>query len=315
MYLLLGKIILSVLVSTPNLLLTYKILSRPHIHSIFNTSLACFFAILGVFGPIFFYYTLNITNNMMNGNQGGHEGISSCSHFLEVRQLLSESLKIISSNIMFRFFYIVYANRGLVQNGKINTRIFNICFVVLTLALSISSYFSVRFSQAYGIDYPKNTIGGRICLSLRINWDRHEHQRTKDIFMKTQLLIGGLTLTFGLQYLYMIKKVHSIVPKICLSNKSHACFGGRYRRNILTFDELSFYLYFIIFHFIMRILFNFLLFWIQDSVHFLSTLVIPVSCIASTSSSSLLSSWSGAGITIPSSGQALNQEMLNSGPT
>ena len=68
MYLLLGKIILSVLVSTPNLLLTYKILSRPHIHSIFNTSLACFFAILGVFGPIFFSYTLDITNNMMNGN-------------------------------------------------------------------------------------------------------------------------------------------------------------------------------------------------------------------------------------------------------
>ena len=37
-----------------------------------------------------------------------------------------------------RFFYIVYADRGFVRRGgRVDTRLFNVCFVLITLALAL----------------------------------------------------------------------------------------------------------------------------------------------------------------------------------
>ena len=42
------------------------------------------------------------------------------------------------SNSLARFFYIVYADRGFVgRGGRVDTRLFNVCFVLITLALAL----------------------------------------------------------------------------------------------------------------------------------------------------------------------------------
>ena len=37
-----------------------------------------------------------------------------CSHYMEIRMVVLDSLKIISINVLFRFFYVVHADKGLV---------------------------------------------------------------------------------------------------------------------------------------------------------------------------------------------------------
>ena len=266
MILLFSKLVLTLLVSIPNLILTYKIITRPHIHTLFNSSLACFFAISGVFGPVTFNYIIELTDQMHRDGGDLQAWTTACSRYLEVKHLLSETLKIISSNIMFRFFFIVYAGRGLVSKGIQNTRLFNICFVVLTLALTFSGYFSYRISKAREQDYPQNTIVGRICLNLRLDWDKNESKKTQDIYIKVQLLVAALTLSWGCFYAFMIRRVMVFIQGMCLNNRYQACLGGRYRRNILTFTELSSYFLFIISQFIIGNLLVFVMYGIQDTI-------------------------------------------------
>ena len=266
MILLYSKIVLTLVVSIPNLILTFKIITRPHIHSLFNSSLACFFAIGAIFGPAMFIFTIELTDQMYADKGNLQAWITACSHYLEVKHLLAETLKIISSNIMFRFFFIVYAERGLVSKGILNTKLFNICFVVLTLALTFSGYFSYRISKAQELDYPQNTIVGRICLNLRLDWDRNDSKKTKDIYIKVQILVAALTLSWGSFYAFMIRRVSVFIPRMCLNNTHQSCLGGRYRRNILTFKELSIYLLFIISQFIIGNILIFILYGIQDII-------------------------------------------------
>ena len=65
MFVLIIKIVCAILVSLPNLILTYKIVIRPHIHSIFNSSLVCFFGIGAIFGPVLYARIINIFTVML----------------------------------------------------------------------------------------------------------------------------------------------------------------------------------------------------------------------------------------------------------
>ena len=266
MILLYIKILVTLFVSIPNLILAYKIITRPHIHSLFNSSLACFFAIGGIVVPIMYIYTIELINHVYQEGGDLQAWSTVCSHYLEVKHLLGETLKIITSNIMFRFFFIVYAHRGLVSKGMLNTKLFNICFVVLTLALIFSGYFSYRISKAQDHDYPQNTVVGRICLKLRLDWDKNDSNKTKDIYIMVQILAVALTLIYGCFYAFMIRRVAIFIPQMCLNNRTQACFGGRYRRNILTFNELSVYFLFLILVFIIANLLAFVLYGIQDNI-------------------------------------------------
>ena len=268
MMILLIKIICTLLVFIPNLILAYKIVTRPHIRSIFNSSLVCFFSISGIFGPFLYSSTIDITNRILNydSDYDLEEWIATCSRYLGVKHLLAESLKIITSNIMFRFFYIVYAHRGLVSKGMMNTKLFKICFVVLTLALTFSGFFSYRLSKAHDKEYPQNTIVGRICLNLRLDWDKTDSKKSQDIYIKIQLLVAALTISWGSLYAYMIRRVRIFLPRMCINNTNHACFGGKYRRNILTFNELSLYFFFIISQFVIGFFLIFILYGIQDTI-------------------------------------------------
>ena len=101
------------------------------------------------------------------------------------------------------------------------------------------------FSDAY----PANTVKGRICLNFRLDWDKDKSKETSDIYIKPRLIVIATILTIGCVLFYAIRRVKTFVPKFCASNRTHACIGGRYRRNLLTFDELSnFYTFLIVFY-------------------------------------------------------------------
>ena len=87
--------------------------------------------------------------------------------------------------------------------------------------------------------YPANTVKGRICLNYRLAWDKDTSKETSDIYIKPRLIVIATILTIGCVLFYAIQRVKTFVPKFCPSNRSHASIGGRYRRNLLTFDELS----------------------------------------------------------------------------
>ena len=253
------------LISFPNLLLAFKIITRPHIHTIFNISLSIFFTLSGICGPILLAYNLAIFEQHLDPAEVGYS-MADCARFIEMRHLIAESVKIISSNIMFRFFFIEFANRGFVNSGLLDTKIFKICFITLTLALTLSGYISIRFTQALAEDYPKNTIIGRICLNLRLDWDTDNSKSTSDIYIKPRLIIIAFSVAFGCLYGYLIRRVRTFIPSFCSSNTHHACIGGKQRRNILTFQELSYYLGMVICYVLLEVLLVFFLYQIQDNI-------------------------------------------------
>ena len=87
MLLLIIKILLTILISVPNLMLTYKIVVRPHIHSIFNTSMACFFGIGGLFGPIVYVCIIDILYHQQHDQEDPTAWIDTCCRYIEVKQL------------------------------------------------------------------------------------------------------------------------------------------------------------------------------------------------------------------------------------
>ena len=104
---------------------------------------------------------------------------------------------------------------------------------------------SVMFSPVY----PANTVKGRICLLHRLDWDKDRLKETSDIYIKPRLIVMASICTIGCLLFYTIHKVNVFVRKFCPSNTTHASIGGRYRRNLITFEELSkFYTFLILYY-------------------------------------------------------------------
>ena len=66
---LLSRLLVAAILGWPSLVLAYKIITRPQIHTIFNTSLACVFSIRGVLGPVLFFFTISVIQKF-GGSQG-----------------------------------------------------------------------------------------------------------------------------------------------------------------------------------------------------------------------------------------------------
>ena len=67
---LLSRLLVAAILGCPSLVLAYKIITRPQIHTIFNTSLACVFSIRGILGPVLFFFTISVIQKF-GGGQGG----------------------------------------------------------------------------------------------------------------------------------------------------------------------------------------------------------------------------------------------------
>ena len=121
------RVLLTAVLGLPSLALAIKIVTRPHIQTVFNTSLAAIFSLRGVLGPVFFFFTVSVLQNFEKESERLREN---CARYVELRHLLDESSKIIMCNIWFRTFYILYADRGFVKSGLTNTRLFRALFVL-----------------------------------------------------------------------------------------------------------------------------------------------------------------------------------------
>ena len=89
----------------PNMFILYKLCTRPIIRTIFSISLGSMLAIFSVFGPILVTFHFTIIFEERND--------FSCARFMEVRTVVLESLKIVFFDVLFRFFFIVHAEKGL----------------------------------------------------------------------------------------------------------------------------------------------------------------------------------------------------------
>ena len=92
---------------------------------------------------------------------------------------------------MFRYFFVVHAEKGLMVSGKTNTTFLNLIYAVFTLGMTVASYFSWPGSVMFASLYPANTVKGRICLKLRLDWDKdNSKERLRLNFRKLKYFSG-----------------------------------------------------------------------------------------------------------------------------
>ena len=102
---LLPALLTSLSILLPNLLILFKITTRPILHSLLNVSLSPMLTAFAIFGPIlaaFYFKLMMVERNEWN-----------CSRFMEARVLVLQSLLHITMNLLCRFFYILHAEKGL----------------------------------------------------------------------------------------------------------------------------------------------------------------------------------------------------------
>ena len=265
--LLILKIILILVTLLTNFTLFLKIIAKPSIHTIFNVSVACLFGLTAVFGPFVINFYFDIFENQVSHLEQHAKKSADCARLMEFRNVIGESFKIIGVNLMFRFFFVVHAEKGLHMKERSDSTLIQTLYVICTVCWTVSGYLSWPGTVMFSEDYPDNTVRGRICLSHRLDWDQNKRSKeTSDIYVKPRLVVLALTMIGGLMMFYLVHRVNIFIHKFCSSNSSHACIGGRYRRNILTFKELSIIHAFIILFFFWDSLLIFSFYFLQDQV-------------------------------------------------
>ena len=128
------------------------------------------------------------------------------------------------------------------------------------------AYLPWLITDALAEDFPKSTVKGRICLQLRLDWDKDQLKETYiDIYIKPRLMVLAVTLTSSLFLFYhFVFKSHRFIRGFCVAQSSFASIGGRRRRNILTFAELTFFYTFVILIILFDSILIFSFYHIQD---------------------------------------------------
>jgi hypothetical protein len=89
-----------------------------------------------VFGPLLFYFYLEVFRHQYVPNKDTilHRN-DDCARLIEFRNDIGEGIKIIGVNIMFRYFYVVYADKGLSVQEKSNETLLTWIYVIFTLGM------------------------------------------------------------------------------------------------------------------------------------------------------------------------------------
>ena len=224
-----------------NLILCLKILKRPNLYNIFNISLACLLGFHGIVGPLLVHLYVAVIENHSSNNEeesGMFDKRFVCARFQELRIIVLVAQQVVANNIMFRFFVIVHADKGFVSKSLYNSQFLKFCFGGYTLFFSIYSFVQYLTSTMISDDYPENTVKGRICLGLRLDWDKDNSKETSDIYIKPRLIILAVVLcSLFLTFYLFIYKAQKFIKGFCVAQKSFASIGGKRRRNLLTFQE------------------------------------------------------------------------------
>ena len=166
------KITLILVALITNSTLFLKILARPSIHTIFNVSVACLFGLTAIFGPFVINFSFDIFEHQFSDLERHDERSADCARLMEFRNVIGESFKIIGVNLMFRFFFVVHAEKGLYIKERSNSPLIQAIYVILTFGWTVSGYLSWPGSVMFSENYPDNTVKGRICLNHRLDLDR-----------------------------------------------------------------------------------------------------------------------------------------------
>jgi len=115
-------------------------------------------------------------------------------------------------------------------------------------------------------DYPANTVRGRICLGERLNWDEDRRKETSDIYIKPRMIAIAVSFLPFVYFLYLRHKIRVFLKGFCLRNGTHACIGGRHRRNLLRFSEMTKLNLVIVFYIHLESVVFLLMYNFQDSI-------------------------------------------------
>ena len=91
---------LVLLAATSNQTLAWKLLTRPHLHTLFNLSMGFFFLWVGVFSPILFHEYGNLLTEMVDHPDTGVPEL--CLSVYMVSALIIQCVKVFMFNILFR---------------------------------------------------------------------------------------------------------------------------------------------------------------------------------------------------------------------
>lgn len=107
-------------------------------------------------------------------------------------------------------------------------------WIFFILLVSISSAF-LPFSAMLDRSpqkYPQNLIFGKIC-----HLESLPEKSFKEVLAKDRLWGFAFPLIYFTFILFFTFKNKFLVQEKCLAQKTFACFGGKYRRNLQTFEE------------------------------------------------------------------------------
>ena len=259
---------LMLLSSAPNIFIFKKIFSRPPTHNAFNVSLACRFLFLGMIGPLLVLSYFHIHENINQRQALNMDGLKKdCANFIDVRNMALLAEQIVGQNLVFRFFYIVHADKGFVVKGIYNTKIFNLCFVLLTCTYTMYTYLPYFIASSLKDEYPDNTVKGRICLGHRLNWDLKDTKNTLNVYIKPRVMIITFVMISVFFNCYLCGyKARQFIKQFCPNQQTFASIGGPYRRNILTHKELFVCHVFVLIHVFLDNVFIFFFYFCQDIV-------------------------------------------------
>ena len=127
------------------------------------------------------------------------------------------------------------ADYGFTVNGKVDMKIVNFLYWILFVVLVSISLTFLPISAIIdnkGEEYPRNVIFGKICLRETL-----PDKSFKEVLAKDRLWGFAFPLIYFTFILFWTIKNKFLVQDKCLAQKTFACFGGKHRRNLQTFQE------------------------------------------------------------------------------
>ena len=141
------------------------------------------------------------------------------------------------NNIMFRYLQVMYAGRGLVVQGTINTGMMGALYLLWDFSLcSMLMLSSIGMHYIY-FDQPQNFIMGRVCNRIHLDYSSDKEGKEYHTYFEKPLFVMTFYAVVPLSFVVYFKiKMKRYLRSVCPNGKSSA-LGGNHKRNLLTFDD------------------------------------------------------------------------------
>ena len=145
-------------------------------------------------------------------------------------------------NYMFRHILVLYADRGLVEKGRPNLRLFNQLYWTISLTFIVLGSLQFPFIHIFKGVFERTQVF-KMCIKQPTSYNEHILKDHRKGIMGLMGLMGMTLISPFLQVLYCKLsdlKIQALIRGICPSNRM-ACLGP-YRRNLITMKQTSGYI-------------------------------------------------------------------------